>query len=436
MHDLFQQALHFVTANQVLSGGFALMSFGGLVAWVVAFGRQIPKRIWGWIQRRLIISIDVANDDPLFTWLSLWLAEQPYSRKVRSLTATSERDEYGRASSQPVCVGESAFNPLPQILLTPAPGNHLLLYKGRLIWLTRDRKEAAPSGDSNSSFLSLWKREVFNIRMIGRSQEPARKLLEDARSVALSRRERKVEIFIAGYDYWQSIGERDPRPISSVFLPKGVTEGVVSDIEEFLDSQSWYVSRGIPWRRGFLFHGTPGSGKTSLISALAGYFKMNLYILSVSSAKISDDVLSSLLARVPMRSLLLLEDVDSAFEQRKKSKDVQNRLSFSGFLNAIDGAASKDGTIIFMTTNHREKLDAALIRPGRADVHVEFGYATAPQAEAMYRAFFPDAEGVDDFGGSVERSRMTMAEVQQHLLLNRDSAVKALNLPLKVERVA
>lgn len=413
--------------NQFLSGGIVLM----MTAALLALCRRIPIQIGRWFQRRFTITVDVSSDDPLFGWLSLWLAVHPYSARARQLTATSERDEHGRSSPEPA----SSEISLPQVLFTPAPGNHLLLYQRRLVWLSRDRKEAAPG--ANDSFMSLWKREVFTLRLIGRNQDVARRLLEDARSLALSRRHRKVEIFIAGYDYWQSIDERDPRPLSSVFLPEGKSEEVVKDVERFLASQAKYIERGIPWRRGYLFYGIHGSGKTSLICALAGHFKMNLYILNLASSHMSDDNLMALLARVPLRSFLLLEDVDSAFIKRDKSDGVGNKLTFSGLLNALDGAGSKDGTIAFMTTNHIEKLDEALIRPGRADKRVEFGYATAEQAVGIFRAFFPDAAQAEAFGELVTTRPMTMADVQQHLVLHERSPVEALAaLPVLKEAVA
>lgn len=391
-----------------------------VTASIIALCRKIPIQAGKWIQRRLTITVDISSDDPLFAWLSLWLAAHPYSQRARELTATSERDEYGRSSPGPV----SSEISLPQVLFTPAPGNHLLLYRRRLLWLERSRKEAAPS--ANDSFMSLWKREVFTLRLIGRNQEVARRLLEDARSLALSRRHQKVEIFIAGYDYWQSIDERDPRPLSSVFLPKGRADEVVTDIQSFLAGQQSYTQRGIPWRRGYLFHGIHGSGKTSLICALAGHFKMNLYILNLASSHMSDDNLMALLARVPVRSFLLLEDIDAAFVQREKADGVGSKLTFSGLLNALDGAGSKDGTIAFMTTNHISKLDPALIRPGRADLRVEFGYATSEQAFNMFRAFFPAADQAEAFGVFVDAQSMTMAEVQQHLISHQKSPVEAL----------
>ena len=427
MRTLFTLLLH-ALSNQFVSGGFILMLSGSLIA----LCRHVPYQVGRWIKRRVIVEVDISNDDPLFAWISLWLAEHPYSQRARALTATSERDEYGR--SGPSSPGDGRDKSVPQILLTPAPGNHLLIYKRRLLWLSRERKESAPS--SGSEIFSFWKREVFNVRMIGRSQQVVRDLLEDARKIAVSRRCRKVEVFVGAYDYWERIDERDPRPLSSVFLPEGVSDNIVADLKTFLASQAWYMSRGIPWRRGYLFHGVPGAGKTSIICALAGQFQMNLYILNIAGTGMSDDRLSGLLAKVPMRSLVLLEDVDSVFAQRKKSKDVSNKLTFSGLLNALDGAASKEGMVLFMTTNHLDRLDDALIRPGRADYHQEFGLATAYQAESMYRAFFPDAEGVDDFGGKVVRAGMTMAEVQAHLLVNRDSAIRALNLSEAKEQAA
>lgn len=411
MFDAIRAAL----SNQLLSGGIVLM----LTAGIVAFCRKLPAALWAWLIRRLTIVIDVSNDDALFAWLSLWLAEHPYSKKSRSLTATSERDDYGRVAYK---TGEESA--LPEVLFTPAPGNHLLWYKRRLVWLSRSRKEATGKDDQMTS---AWKREVFTLRIVGRSQDSARHLLEDARSLAIDRRTRKVEIFSASYDYWQRIDERNLRTLGSVFLPEGVSEELTDDLAVFLSSEAWYVGLGIPWRRRYLFHGVPGSGKTSVICALAGHFRMNLYILSLGNPYLTDDSLMKLLALVPSRSFVLFEDIDAAFDQRNKSGDATNKLTFSGLLNALDGAGSKDGTLIFMTTNHIERLDPALVRPGRVDVKEEFGLATAQQANRMFLAFFPGADGTDGFGEKVEELKLSMSDVQNHLIENKNSCVGALN---------
>jgi mitochondrial chaperone BCS1 len=405
-----------VLQNQFLSGGIVLM----LSASVIALCRKLPQQLWTWFVRRVTVVVDVSNDDPLFAWLSLWLAEHPYSRRARTLTATSERDDYGRSISGPT----QSTDDLPQVLFTPAPGNHLLWYKRKLVWLSRDRKDAP---GKEESFSSVWKREVFTLRVIGRNQDAARSLLEDARGVALKRRSRKIEVFSACYDSWQRIDERDPRPLSSVFLPNDTADHIVKDVKTFLESQPWYAERGIPWRRGYLFHGVPGSGKTSLICALAGQFRMNLYILNLGNPYLTDDHLMALLSRVSARSFVLLEDVDAAFNQRDKSDEAKNKLTFSGLLNALCGAGSREGSLVFMTTNHLDRLDPALVRPGRADFRLEFGHATAEQANRMFLAFFPEADGADGFGDRVASMNMSMAEVQNHLIEHRDSCVRALN---------
>lgn len=413
------------TQNQFLSGGLVLMLTGSLIA----LCRKLPLQLWQFVLRRFTIVVDVSNDDPLFAWLSLWLAEHPYSQKARSLTATSERDDYGRSVPQTGTEME-----LPQVLLTPAPGNHLLWYQRRLVWFQRERKDAAPGKED--SFVSLWKREVFTLRVIGRSQETAKDILEAARAVALKRRSRKVEVFSGIYDYWQPVHEQEPRPLATVFLPEGCVESAVDDISRFLESQTWYAERGIPWRRRYLFHGLPRSGKTSLICALAGHFRMNLYILNLGSPYLTDDNLMTLLSRVPGRSFILLEDLDCAFNGRDKSDDARNKLTFSGLLNALDGAGSKSGSMVFMTTNHVELLDPALIGAGRADFRMKFTYATAEQANRMFCAFFPNVGGADGFGDRVEAQKMSMADVQNYLIERRDSPVRALNELSVVERVA
>lgn len=397
--------------------GAIILAISGIV---VASLHKLPGKIWEWFIRRVSVVVDVSNDDPLFGWVSLWLAEQPYSQRTRSLTATSERDEYGR-----ILTPSNDNNDLPQVLLTPSVGNHLFRYNSRLVWLSRERKDSP--GSKDETFIGGRRLETFKLRVVGRKQGTAKDLLEDARACALKRRQKKVEIFTAAYDYWNSIDERDPRPLSSVFLPGNTIEEVKGDIERFLSSQAWYAERGIPWRRRYCFYGVPRSGKTSLICALAGLFRMNLYILNLGGPYLTDDSLMSLMSKVPARSFILLEDIDCAFNERHKSDDARNKLTFSGLLNALDGAASKEGSLIFLTTNHINKLDPALIGPGRADYKIEFTYATADQANRMFLSYFPEAQSADGFGYQVERVGMSMADVQNHLIKNRDSCLLALN---------
>ena len=194
--------------------------------------------------------------------------------------------------------------------------------------------------------------------------------------------------------------------MSSIVLNPGVKEMLLNDARDFLKSEKvihrlplihnlpnesfqWYADRGIPFRRGYLLHGVPGSGKSSLIHAIAGELMLDIYTLSLSSSWISDSTLTTLMGRVPARCIVLLEDLDAAFtrsvsrdkssngtpdpgnsnsnngeeataaeqpssSRRGRHKDQisdVNTLSLSGLLNALDGVAAAEGRILFASVS-------------------------------------------------------------------------------------
>ena len=195
---------------------------------------------------------------------------------------------------------------------------------------------------------------------------------------------------------WRPFGHpKVRRPVSSVVLDNGVSESILTDVRDFMDSQNWYKERGIPYRRGYLLHGPPGCGKTSFITALAGELEYSICVLNLSDRSMSDDRLQHRLADAPENSIILLEDIDAAFVSREDTKNLEeaykglNRLTFSGLLNAVDGVTSTEGRILFMTTNYIERLDPALVRPGRVDIIQYIGFCSPAQLSQMFRKFYP-----------------------------------------------
>ena len=146
-----------------------------------------------------------------------------------------------------------------------------------------------------------------------------------------------------------------------------------------------YIDRGIPYRRGYLMHGPPGCGKSSFVAALAGELGYDICVLNLSDSGLTDDRLSHALSTTPPTSLVLLEDIDAAFVQRSANDrgGRQSHVTFSGLLNALDGVAAGEERILFMTTNHLDRLDPALIRPGRVDVIHHIGHASRSQCHRM-----------------------------------------------------
>ena len=231
---------------------------------------------------------------------------------------------------------------------------------------------------------------------------------------------------------------------------------LVSDIEPYLSDKTerFYASQGIPLRRGYLFHGPPGTGKTSFATAVAGNFKLDMYMISLTTPGMDDKMLSSLFDSLPTRCVVLLEDIDSAgicredlkkIVKKKKKSGEKNKqedktacVTLSGLLNCIDGPCSKDGRIVIMTSNTPDSLDSALVRPGRIDMKVYFGDASTEVLMKMFKRIYTktsqdtssgDADRIQElahrFASSIPSEQLSPAEALGYLMMYRNDPVTA-----------
>jgi len=219
-------------------------------------------------------------------------------------------------------------------------------------------------------------------------------LIHEARQAYIESMGEKISIFTPEPNgWWRCASTCTKRSLSSVILEKSVKDKVISDTKEFLKSRSWYTDRGIPYRRGYLFYGKPGTGKTSFINALAGELGLDIYNMSPSG--IDDSTLANLISQIPEKALLLMEDIDAAFidpgvnrgNQQNKAETGKS-ITLSGLLNVLDGVGAGEGRILVATTNYYDRLDEALRRPGRIDLEVEFELATKYQAREQFCQFY------------------------------------------------
>jgi hypothetical protein len=190
---------------------------------------------------------------------------------------------------------------------------------------------------------------------------------------------------------WNTRNDLPPRTLESVILKEGQTERLVKDLEVFLASEEAYGRASQPWHRGYLFWGVPGTGKTSVVKALANHFGMPLYYLPLGDLD-KDADLMSLVGAIEPKSMLLLEDVD-VFHSMTERNDEEGGTTIAAMLNALDGVWTPHGLITVMTTNNRDKLDDALIRPGRVDVDEEFTALDEDQAARLSKWMWPEQEG-------------------------------------------
>jgi mitochondrial chaperone BCS1 len=364
----FLEALRAQLANQVVAGAIAL----GLVGVLAAALRKVPGALWSQLKRAVVVTATIDSRNDLFTAFLEWLHDQRFSQRSRMFTAVQ---------SPPAVAEEDAADvDVPRLQYSPAPGLHLFWFKGRLMWMQREIA------------VNLQVVETVHLGAVFGTRRLMQELLESAARHASARRAHRLTLYTVDRwgDDWRMADSKPRRSLDSVVLDEGVVKHLHDDIHEFFARRDWYAQMGIPWRRGYLLYGPPGTGKTSVAFALAGELHLKLCALSLTNPKLTDNVVADLLQRTPPRSLILIEDIDSFFIAREK-QDARIQISFSGLLNALDGVGAQEGRIVVLTTNHRERLDAALIRPGRIDVEVELGNASAAQLRGLLQRFLPVA---------------------------------------------
>ena len=171
----------------------------------------------------------------------------------------------------------------------------------------------------------------------------------------------------------------NPKP-EPLYYPESV-EIMAEEMERWLNSEWWFSERGLPWRRGWLLHGVTGSGKSSLIRLMARRLNMPVFFLDLATMENNDLARAWNLAMNAVPCIVVLEDIDSVFDGRKNI--TGSDLSFDALLNVLSGVEHAHGSFTVMTTNHPDKLDAALVRPGRVDRRLELPSTLAREGREM-----------------------------------------------------
>jgi chaperone BCS1 len=409
--------------------------------------RYLSEYLTQFFETYLISTAEMRLDDELFNYLMYWWSRRPHTKRTNRFLAgvrtngywsDDDDSDHGDSDSEDEewnlvdgSTNAESFDDYwtrvinrdkyKKLRFTPAQGRHYFWYQGRLLMLERRYEQSGARWVLNN--------EKLYLSCLGRDPSILHKLLSDAQHKFVERDGSRTIIYrgqrgSSGSTFdWTRCMSRPPRPLDTVILDDTQKQLFLGDIENYLEkgTAEWYAEHGIPYRRGYLLSGPPGTGKSSLCFAVAGKLGLKIYLLNLSSRSLDEDNLYSLFSELPRRCILLVEDVDtseithsrgqSIFPRagstqadnsppnpdnkfspdepgKDNSKTEKTGITLSSLLNVLDGVAASEGRILVMTTNHPEKLDDALLRAGRVDMQIEFRLAISEDVENLYKSIY------------------------------------------------
>jgi chaperone BCS1 len=453
----------------ILAGG--AYEFAKRLTFIPDFFSAAYAKIAGCVTASIVVPADSALNEDVCSWV----VAQGLGKNAKSLTLTPAYGQDSDDSDDEDDESGSAKRSKTPLNYMPSYGQSTFRYKGHRMTLLR--KEATTVEDADGKFTKVEAGEADPTKTQNitiscfptfRGTEPIKEFLEHVRGFSTPVREKVTQVFRPGGDHphwWWDSCFRPARALEGVVMQSAVKNSLVADIEFYLSSEcrKFYENRGIPYRRGYLLYGPPGTGKTSFATSVASHFNMPIYVLNLTG--LDDKSLAGLFHQMPRRCILLLEDVDSAGLDRENdepeeiaddkssdgfnlafsSKSKKRKVTLSGLLNALDGPASVDGRLLCMTSNSPDSLDAALVRPGRCDRKILFGYVCPEVSAKLFTNIYTktsdelwkgeenvaDVHDIPAMAAQFARkipvdAAITPAECQAWLLANRLDPVAAL----------
>ncbi|KAK1391602.1 AAA+-type ATPase [Heracleum sosnowskyi] len=253
---------------------------------------------------------------------------------------------------------------------------------------------------------------------------------------------------------WESVPFKHPSTFDTLAMDPSRKYQIMSDLKDFADGEAFYRRTGRAWKRGYLLYGPPGTGKSSMIAAMANHLGYDIYDLELTEVHTNSE-LRKLLMKTSSKSIIVIEDIDCSINltNRKKSnsnvvagrgldgtlpaemrgEEGGNTITLSGLLNFTDGLWSCCGSerIFVFTTNHVEKLDPALLRSGRMDMHIFMNYCSFDSLKILFKNYLEYEEGdidedlMNQLREIIDRAEMSPADISELLIKNRRDREKA-----------
>ena len=342
---------------------WVLLAFGLVAGGLKSAWSKVYDHTVGYVITKITLSLTVEDlqHRHAYAWLSLWVERCLKDRKVNSLVLRQMDVDY---DSLYPSSGQSQSS--RDFRLIPNYGTYYMRHKQGYPMLITHSMEA-PQGNSK-------RLHTLNIHIwFTRNRQILLDILREAKEEFESMQAQTILHYRVRSGEWYSERPLASRPLTSIFLPANLLTDILTDIQTFLDHKTTYLDLSIPYRRGYQLEGPPGSGKSSLILALACHFRVPVYSLSLH--RVTSVELLNLLAECTKPAFVVLEDVDCLKAASVRQSDDHDGLTMSDLLNALDGMGAGEDRLVFMTTNHPDQIDPALIRAGRIDRRFRLDYA-------------------------------------------------------------
>ena len=480
------------TSSSVNTFTAIVFGFGSLSAgFYLYIWKNVPLRAaFNWLSSRFVGSVSIASSHPLNKDVLTYLENKSLGPQANSLALVNPnagptmsdmlRGMYDPRQTQPIPrAGHKHVELEPEKLeYIPVSGSYVFWHGGHRMTLTRHEEVTGYYQDDGKfvrtqngpSDLSRGQTLTVTCWSFGGGVQPVKEFLEHVREATKPAKQNTTTIFRASCNkeqqkfHWDVGVNRPARTVGSIALESGKKHSLMKECSRYFspEDERFHALRGIPYRRGLLFYGPPGTGKTSFTVALAGHFKLNVYMISMSDEALNDRGLGALFDTLPRRCIVLLEDIDSSGIDREPRKEKINStrdpakvkrtvlvgVTLAGLLNVLDGPASVDGRLVVMTSNSPDALDAALLRPGRIDSKILFGYTTKEVSSQIFSHIFnktPDEIVFDEdkktthpspeelvfmaeqFAACIPETKISPAECQGYLMRHRDDPHAALS---------
>lgn len=401
INAIYQEVNSFTKDNQILSaavGVYGLSVFTYLT-------RNVPSAVYGFLRRQLTTSVVFDNTGDAYNhdnWTSFiqWLNDCNRSQYSRLWRLESIISDGYRPGALKTVHSYQQLDDTNLMHIRPGGGKVLFFHKGTLCSVTISQVEQKLNASARATFAA-------RISILGRNTNRLKKIVDE---FTVKAKPETTSVYVYGSN-WDRLTEINPRHLDTVIVNKRQKESLCREVTEFLQSEQWYKDRGLTWALRTILYGQPGTGKTSLIKALAMHFGYNLAILKLD--RLSDSNIEAALASVPRKSFVLIEDFDSIGSIKKKPKSRQNEtaalreieeppsldtttfgdmfatLTLSGFLNALDGIATPHGTIIYLSTNVLDEIADNVKRSGRINFIHEIKALEDTEVREYIRIAFP-----------------------------------------------